>query len=553
MTIAHRLAPAWLFSLLTAALLTGCTDGGALDLDPGNGADVASAPTSVTASSLPVTVEIVGPGGGLVRDSAGHACTGTCTTSHPAGTTLALLPTATSGPFQGFTRDCTGTACTLVVNAARAVRAVFGHLAVVQAIPVPTHDPYDRVNDMVVGPDGDVFVVGDNYRPGELGTLAVPCPGFVCGYVARIDGRTGTPRWVRSFGGDSSDAYASGIALRNGHLYIASTFAGQVSYGTTRLVTIQNATAIVSMSLDGQVEWARGFFRTGDFGSSEPQVIAASDDGRLFVAGRFDGAVDFGGVIARNLQPGFSDGYILGLEAASGTTRWVRVVDSTDNTEIHGLGTDPVGNLVVAGNHYAPVNLGGGPIMPAPAFPSPRGIFVAKLRGSDGAHVWSRGLTAPFLGSMHKAVVDESGDVFLSAFLGGALDLGDGVTVANTGDDPVFVARLNGATGRSKWAVKAGTAHLADVRAGQVLLVGGGHALELALLDATTGAVRQQRRVAGDLEGGAGLLFGGSGVLAGDHAYGVIDFWNGAGIDGLSTPPTSVSSVRERRFVRIGL
>jgi hypothetical protein len=69
-------------------------------------------------------------------------------------------------------------------------------------------------------------------------------------------------------------------------------------------------------------------------------------------------------------------------------------------------------------------------------------VFAAKLRGSDGTHLWSKGY-GDQSGEQSGAgiAVSASGDVVLTGTFGGAIDFGAGALTSAGGLD-VFIAKL---------------------------------------------------------------------------------------------------------------
>ncbi len=194
---------------------------------------------------------------------------------------------------------------------------------------------------------------------------------------------------------------------------------------------------------------------------------------------------------------------------------------------------------MISGEYEGTVNLGG-----ATFGGSEGGMFVGKLRGRDGAHVWSRGISRlDALDHLHTSVVDGSGDVYLSGDFTLRVDLGDG-RIVDTSGDGTFVASLDGTTGQPRWAEGTRTGQLIDARNGVVFLIGeelGGMAMQTR--DAANGTLRHGREVS--------ILAGDSrrGVIVGDEVWTVVRFNHLSGADGQS----SFEGGTGHRLMRIGL
>jgi hypothetical protein len=486
--------------------------------------------TSVTATfvttRVPVGVTVYGPGGGRVVDDQGHFCLGTCVTDVVPGTHLTLGAEVLDGPFQGWTGDCSGKgACELVVDTVKAVRAVFGHLAFVVAQPWGGGQS-DYVEALRAGPDGDVYVAGHFEGSTPLGAFTLDSRGGADGFVARLDGATGAPRWVRTFGGTGSDL-AQGLAIRDGHLYVPFDFEDTVDFGTGPLSVSTSSVALVELDSAGDTLAVHTLRAEAGAGTLHVRDVAVAADGRVFLAGSFSGTIDFGArTVTGENAPGLTDAWLLEL-AADGTPGWLRTAHGTlDDTSFQTLAVTPADQVVVGGKFGGTIDLGGGP---RSANPGPAGIdqrgFVAVYDGTDGAHRWSRALESTGPNDVTRVASDEAGDVYLSGFMSDDIELGGGVVVFSNSS---YVAKLAGATGDALWALDEQGGKMADVSGGNVLLSGGFTRVQLAVLDTTTGTTLSERFLEHLAEGGP------EGVLVGDHAWVSLRvFFLGAFVDGL--------------------
>lgn len=78
------------------------------------------------------------------------------------------------------------------------------------------------------------------------------------------------------------------------------------------------------------------------------------------------------------------------------------------------------------------------------------GFFVAKLGGTSGNHVWSKGFTATTISGLPSLVIVPHGDLVLAGNFGGVVDFGGG-PIASVGAETVAVAKLSSAGGY-QWA-----------------------------------------------------------------------------------------------------
>ncbi|HTN83172.1 MAG TPA: hypothetical protein VL242_05795 [Sorangium sp.] len=173
----------------------------------------------------------------------------------------------------------------------------------------------------------------------------------------------------------------------------------------------------------GEVLWARTF--PAQRHSPAIRLVAAPDDGALMVADAgIGGSTDLGCYV----HPG--PGLLLQALDASGQPRWERSILGVMGSTRPSF--DAAGNLVLVGVAQGWIDLGGGNIEGNAAAWR---IFVARY-APDGAHLASRtyeGTPPPDAGWLHRgesraqgSAVDPSGNVLLTGFYSGALDLGAG-------------------------------------------------------------------------------------------------------------------------------
>jgi hypothetical protein len=100
---------------------------------------------------------------------------------------------------------------------------------------------------------------------------------------------------------------------------------------------------------------------------------------------------------------------------------------------------DGSGDVLLTGQFLGTVSFGGPNLTSA----GNEDIFLAKLSGVSGGHVWSKrlGSTAPDAG--YGVAVDGGGNVAITGFFAGSVDFGGGTIVAQVYD--IFVAKYSSA------------------------------------------------------------------------------------------------------------
>ena len=92
----------------------------------------------------------------------------------------------------------------------------------------------DQANDMVVGPSGNVYIVGSFRGLAGMGTHTINAQGLNDVFVAKL-GPSGTVHWLKSAGG-INDEHGLSIAVDAAeNVYITGYFYDRASFGGTSL------------------------------------------------------------------------------------------------------------------------------------------------------------------------------------------------------------------------------------------------------------------------------------------------------------------------------
>ena len=120
----------------------------------------------------------------------------------------------------------------------------------------------------------------------------------------------------------------------------------------------------------------------------------------------------------------------------------------TNSVSVEAEAVDATGSTYLTGNFSGTVSFGARTL----TSPSLRNIFVAKLDAS-GAVVWAVGMgSSSTSGDFGRALaLDPAGNLVVTGFYSGSGDFG-GVTLTDSGQQDVFVEKLDKATGAVLWA-----------------------------------------------------------------------------------------------------
>lgn len=192
-----------------------------------------------------------------------------------------------------------------------------------------------------------------------------------------------------------------------------------------------------------------GSFAIGGDGADAARTVAVAPDGAIVVGGYFSGQVDFGaGAVTAS---GGTDAFVAAYDA-NGALRWVKAFGGDDPVEeeaVQAVAVDPQGNVYVTGLFNRVADFGGGERTSA----GRTDVFVAKYTAA-GEHVWSRSAGDKFKDHGHGIAVDSAGNVIVTGYFSGVVNLGGG-TFEGQGRADIFLVKY-GTDGKHQWSFAYG-------------------------------------------------------------------------------------------------
>ena len=139
---------------------------------------------------------------------------------------------------------------------------------------------------------GNVVIIGDFWGSIDFGGSKLTSVGDRDVFVAKFD-CNGNHVWSERYGDMSEQVGVDLGADSGGNIFLTSAFFGTLDFGGGPLVSHgRYNVALAKLNKAGQHLWSRSF---GDDKYHVPECLAVPPSGRVVVAGRFQGAIDFGG------------------------------------------------------------------------------------------------------------------------------------------------------------------------------------------------------------------------------------------------------------------
>ncbi len=221
-------------------------------------------------------------------------------------------------------------------------------------------------------------------------------------------------------------------------------------------------------------------FRIGGPGTDYAKDVVVDSNGNIVLAGYFEGTVDFdaGPGIENRTSNGLVDTVIAKFDK-SGRFSWAVSFGSPGVDIPHSVTVDRPGNILVTGYFSATCDFDPGPGTAIRSSRGGRDVYILKL-DPDGRFLWVVTFGGPDDDQGYNLKTDAAGNVYVTGFFGGAVDLSGGLgrgEIAGNGDSDAFAASYD-AAGAFRWGFSIGGTGadlgtgIALDRAGNVIVTG---------------------------------------------------------------------------------
>jgi len=284
-----------------------------------------------------------------------------------------------------------------------------------------------KVRDMALDGSGNLLITGQqgNSTPANIGGgVTIPKGGF----VARINGSTGTGMWGKSW--QYADLYAV-TADGGGNTIFTGSNGGPTDFGSGT-PTPSSRTVVVKLKGANHV-WTKEFQP-----HTEPDDLVTDGANNIYLAGTFVNPIDFGGGA---LTPQKQDVYLVKLSGANGQHVWSKKFGGTAVDWHARVTTDPTGNVIITAELAS------------------TGLF-AKYDAA-GNELWRKDVgLGPGAGVGTGVATDAAGNIYFSGAGTKGLVI-QSVAVPNLGKEDALVAKFD-SNGNVLWVKSFGNANWDD-------------------------------------------------------------------------------------------
>lgn len=286
----------------------------------------------------------------------------------------------------------------------------------------------DEQFPMGVAVDDQGHVVLTGHFEGELdfGGTPLTSAGFnFDAFVAKLD-ENGDELWSRAYNGPLDQLPRAVTVATDGRVLVAGRTSGRIDFGGGELVASGESADIFLLALDADGEHLFSRQWGGD-GADEAWAVTTDSAGNGILTGRFEGEVRFGATLHDAVGAGAI--FVTKVDMAGNDLWTERIGGSSDQT-----GSDVVvdtrDRIVVTGYYEGDVPFGTAKLPPS-GIREPN-ILIAKLEPT-GAPVWARGIAVTGNQSAggtqrgFRSLAALPGDfIALGGFVQQAIDMGDG-------------------------------------------------------------------------------------------------------------------------------
>ena len=255
---------------------------------------------------------------------------------------------------------------------------------------------------------------------------------------------TGQLGWAKRWGGTGTDVGQAVATDGSGNVLVGGSFSGTVDFGTGALSGGTGGAFLAKYAPDGTAVWSRVMSGTGN---ARVLGIAVDRSGNVVTTGYLVGSVNFGG--GTLTSAGAYDIFVAEYSATNGFV-WAKRFGTSGNLgsqQGNGVAFDANGDVLVTGTFNTSITFGGATLS---TLGGGHGMFVTKLAGATGAHVWSKNLVS-FSESFGSGVtVDGGGNALAVGYYKGSVIFG-GTTYTNAGASDIVLAKYGAASGTELW------------------------------------------------------------------------------------------------------
>ncbi|MEI6089897.1 MAG: hypothetical protein WCR42_05570 [bacterium] len=211
---------------------------------------------------------------------------------------------------------------------------------------IPSAILKSEVKSIATDGDGNKYVIGYYYGELKFGSTTLQSTGGSDIFIAKC-AYDGTWIWAISAGGQGDDIGYDLAISSAGDIYIAGSYYGQASFGSTDMTSAGIEDAYVAkLNSSAEFQWVRS---GGGIDFDVARAIKINSKGEIFLAGNFYEEADFGAI---NVTSRGMDDIFTAKITSAGNWKWIKTAGGEDNEEVYDLAIDKNDKLYVVGSLF---------------------------------------------------------------------------------------------------------------------------------------------------------------------------------------------------------
>ncbi len=310
----------------------------------------------------------------------------------------------------------------------------------------------DRIESISLTSAGDPIVGGSFSGAFSLDGANISHVGGTDGFIFKFSSTNGALAWSNRFG-DAQNQRCSSVTVipATQDVVCFGDFAGAINFGAMTVTSAGLEDIVLARySATGNFLYA---FRGGDAQQQTARSVIATSSSNLYIAALFDGAITWG---VETISSAGSGDVLIGKFLMNGDASWSMRMGDSNTQRPNAIRDVPGGGTVMVGAFEGAGQFGTKAVVSKGAYDA----FVTRI-DANGNAMWVRAIgdgnpmATPEDQDAMDAVATDDGSIFVTGYVSGTVDFGDGVP-SGPGDADFFLMQL-APDGQTIWNIRAGS------------------------------------------------------------------------------------------------
>jgi uncharacterized protein (DUF2249 family) len=290
-----------------------------------------------------------------------------------------------------------------------------------------------------------------DFDPGA-GTVSYTSAGGTDGWIGKYDLATGSYEQAWTFGSTLVDLVNSISLNGNGTLQIGGSFSATVDFDPSGAVAMRTSTlgysngVVIQYTTAGDHVWNNTIGGFLPLFHERPSALGMAPNGEVLLAGNIQGTVDADPANTTALLTGnFNYSPFVASYSSSGQYLRGFTLNTGGFTQLKGMATDAMGNIIIAGIFNATLDADPGVGVTNLVSAGSTDLFLGRY-SATGSLIWAISLGNNLLQQMVDVKTDAQSNIYALGYFDGTMDVDPGVGVTNlvsSGSRDIFLLKFS--------------------------------------------------------------------------------------------------------------